>query len=413
MLALPVADLWVELERRATETAFLVVDRDAASGGAADLPAIPAQPGLVQHLRDQIGCLDLDPEVAGIAAYLAGDLDARGFLPDSDDDLAAETGAPATVVAAARAALQSCDPTGVGARDLGDCIRLQLVEGGAAPEEAERIRANLRPLADGQIAVAAARLGVSVDAAAALARRIARLNPDPAAAFAGAAPVPLLPELAVRVGPDGGLSVTLLDDPAAGVRVEEDLARRVLARGAPSERAFIRAQLDAARRLTGGVAFRSRTLLRVGRAMAEAQSAYFLGRARSPAPLARAEIAAQLGLHASTVGRAIRDRGLLFDGRVRPLSWFFPSGGAAADGGPLSPQEVQARIRDLVSREGAGAVLSDAEIAARLAADGVDIARRTVAKYRSCLGIPTSSDRRRILAKHAGQPAPQPRRAAP
>jgi len=402
LLALPAAELREELERLAIDNPFLVVEPPSPPGpgsrsAAAALGAVPAPVSLACHLQDQIACMDLPEPVATLARALVGELDPRGLLPAADAALAEELGAPPQLVAEARAALQACGPSGVGARDLGDCIRLQLVDSGQPPERADAIRRELHALAEGRFASAARGLGCSEAEARALAARIARLAPEPAAAFAEAAPPPLVPELIVQRQDSGTLAVALLDDPGAGIAVDEALAARAR-QGSAGARAFTAARLAAARRLHAAAGFRSRTLLAVGRALVELQSAHFLGRARAPGPLSRGDVAARLGLHPSTVGRAIRGRALLFEGRVRPLSEYFPVALSEGAGG-VSSAEVRERMREILSAETAGSVLSDAEIARHLREAGVDIARRTVAKYRGCLSIPSAAERRRRLAR--------------
>jgi len=284
---------------------------------------------------------------------------------------------------------------------------LQLIDDGMAPEDAQAVRRNLGLIAYGKRREAAAALGLTPVALDALAARISRLSPDPAAAYAAglglAAAAALVPELAVETGSDGRPRLRLLEDPAAAVTVDDALAERALRGGDDAARAFVAAQRGAARDLVSALGFRRRTLLRVGEALVEAQSAYFLGGARAPAPLRRADLAGTLGLHPSTVGRTVRGRALLFRGEVRPLASFFSPALAAGAQAALSAIEIQARIREMIGAEAPERPLSDASLAAALQESGVDIARRTVAKYRQGLHIPPSSRRRRqALAARGG-----------
>jgi len=130
VLAQPVAELWQDIERQSQENPFLVVDRPASTGlGDAELGRLPDQPTLARHLKTQIALMDLPDRTSALALYLCDDLDERGLLPAADAEIAAETRTPEEVVASARAAVQS----GVGATDLADCIRLQLIDDGMAP----------------------------------------------------------------------------------------------------------------------------------------------------------------------------------------------------------------------------------------------------------------------------------------
>ena len=408
VLALPLTELWQDIERQSQENPFLVVDRPASAGlGGADMRRLADPPTLARHLKDQIALMDLPERTGALALYLCDDLDERGLLPAPDAEIAAETGAPEEIVASARAAVQSCEPSGVGATDLADCIRLQLIDTGMAPADAEAVRRHLGLIAEGRRHEAAAALGLTPGAVDALSARISRLSPDPAAAHAAgaglAAAEALVPELAVEPGSDGRPGLRLLEDPDAPVTVDEALAERALRGGDDAARAFVAAQRGAARDLVSALAFRRRTLLRVGAALVEAQSAFFLGQARAPAPLRRADLAGTLGLHPSTVGRTVRGRALLFRGESRPLAAFFPPALAAGAQSALSAIEIQARIREMIGAEAPERPLSDAALAAALRESGVDIARRTVAKYRQCLHIPPSSRRRRqALAARGG-----------
>jgi RNA polymerase sigma-54 factor len=295
----------------------------------------------------------------------------------------------------------------VGARDLADCLRLQLIDDGMAPADAAAVCGHLGLIAEGRRREAAAALGVTPADVDALSARISRLSPDPAAAHAAgtglAAAAALVPELTVEIGSDNRPWLRLLEDPAAAVTVDEALAQRAL-RGDDAARAFVATQRAAAREFVSALAFRRRTLLRVVEALVEAQSAFFTGQARAPAPLRRADLANTLGLHPSTVGRTVRGRSLLFRGEVRPLASFFSPALAAGAETALSAIAIQARIRDMIGAERPERPLSDAALAAALQESGVDIARRTVAKYRQCLHIPPSSRRRRqaLVARGRG-----------
>ncbi|MEM0936446.1 MAG: hypothetical protein AAF646_00310 [Pseudomonadota bacterium] len=405
MLALPAIDLHAELSRLAADNPFLIVDPPTSrgSGGFAglDIAARLAAPvSLADHIQTQIACMDLAPGVRALALFLAADLDQSGYLNASDAEIAAEIGVTAPDVAAARAALQTCEPTGIGARGLAECLALQLIEKGVSKHLAHMPPRCLQLLAAGRLDEAAALLEVDAAEADALRVLLKTCTPEPAAAFAVDEARPLLPELTIEATASGTLDVRLLDDPTEAVRFDETLLSHLKHTGGPQGSDFAKESRFAARRLVTALRFRSRTLLRVGMALAEAQSMFFLGRTRAPAALSRAELAARLGLHPATVGRAVKGRGVLFSGQVRPLGWFFPAGHASGDKA-LSQTEIMARLRDLIACETPHSVLNDDAIALRLRDDGVDIARRTVAKYRKCLDIPSSSHRRRLLARKA------------
>lgn len=410
LLSLPAVDLHAELTRQAADNPFLVVDRPIAGNpGPHGAPAaddldtlghIAAPPSLTDHLHTQIACMDLAPRIRALALYFAADLDPRGLLPGTDEEIAGELGVAIEDVGAARAALHACEPAGLGAPTVGACVALQLVERGVDPHLARAAIGSLADIADGRIAAAARALNLTTDAVRALADQIRTCTPDPAAQFSAVEIRPLIPEIAIERTRLGGLLLRLLDDPATTVSLDAGLIASAGQSKNAGQGRFETSRQSAARRLVAALNFRSRTLIRVGEALLEAQSAFLMGHRRAPAPLQRAELAARLGLHPTTVGRAVKGRGLLFEGQVRPMGWYFPTGIAGA-GNTFSQPEILALVRDLVAAETAETVLSDEALADRLREDGVDIARRTVAKYRQCLHIPSSSRRRRLLAHRA------------
>ncbi|MEM9250006.1 MAG: hypothetical protein AAGB05_15090 [Pseudomonadota bacterium] len=400
LLGLPALDLHEELQRQAEKNPFLLVERRSSMGSLGALAAdqiVAAEPTLADQLQTQISCMTLAPKVRALALFLASDLDERGFLPDADDAIASELGVPEKDIVAARAALQACEPCGIGARDVREAIALQLIDAGYEPDVAHAAMQELRAFAEMRWRDVAQHLDVTIEYVETLARQIRACTPDPASAFAPPEARPLVPELTVERVQGGGLRVRLLDDPSTTIRFDEALSFQLKSSGAPLQGQLAPASQNAARRLVASLHFRSKTLLRVGAAMAEAQSRFFLGQSRVPEPLARAQIAHTLGLHPATVGRAVKGRGVLFDGQVKSMCWFFPSGIASASA-VVSQPEIMARLRDLLAEETRDTVLNDEAIAARLRQDGVDIARRTVAKYRKCLRIPSSPERRRLLA---------------
>ncbi|MEO1680890.1 MAG: hypothetical protein AAFU80_22305 [Pseudomonadota bacterium] len=409
ILAAPLQDLAAKVELAAAENPFLILD-SAPSAGRVDTEAriataVPTPQNLCEHLRLQLAGQRLPPRVRALAEYLSEDLDARGYLPEDDETIAAQLGARPGEVAAARDALQACEPAGVAARDLADCLRLQLQDEGMDETQARSVCGVLGLLARGRMKDAASALGVRVAEAEALADRIARLSPEPAAQIAALPALPLLPELQVTLDVTGQPQISPVEEWAPSLRVDKALIRRAAAGPDESARGFVAVHRAEARQLIMAMSFRKRTLLRVGGVLVERQAPYFAGHAAAPLPLSRRAVAEELGLHPATVGRAVTGSALLFHGRTYPLSAFFPSAVQQSNGGVRSSAEIQDRLRKIIAAEREGAVLSDDEIASRLGDLGVDIARRTVAKYRKCMDIPSKSQRRRRLSLQARRSA--------
>jgi RNA polymerase sigma-54 factor len=403
VLAMPVTELSRMLTEEAERNPLLVVedaarpDRPAPSESVIDVISrtVAAPESLGAHLRRQLSDMELPEPVAQVAAWLTGDLDERGYLVATPAEIAAETGVDDATVRQALAALQSCEPAGIGARSLSECLVLQLVALGLTRAQAVAVVPVLGAARDGDAAAVRAALPDGPFDCAALAAMARRLTPNPAAGFeAGPAEGLLRPELTVQRRADGGLAVHLVEGTVPRVWLDRALLAR--SRGDAGARPFAEAQRQGAERLIAALRFRGRTLLRVGEAVVTAHAGWFAGAQARPGPLSRQDIALRLGLHPATVGRAVAGRSLDWQGRAIPLSWFFPA--PAGTGTGMSNLEVQERIARLVADETGAEVLSDDEIAARLREEGVDIARRTVAKYRKCLNIPSSHRRRRRLA---------------
>lgn len=393
MLRMPLADLAEFLSREAEENPLLdyrppVLHTGGIGGSDSSALAAPESRGAV--LRRQIAEQRLAPDVRAVADYLTEELTDEGFLAAPCDEIAARLGLPEELIAAGLAALQRCEPTGIGARDLGECLRLQLAEAGVAPAVAAALTAHLPDAARQDWRAIARASGLSSDEIAAAGARLAGLSPRPMPPEVPA-PAVLMPEIVVRVGPRGGLAVHLADDMLPGLGLAE-APRRV----SPEARRYLAERRARARQLLGAMAYRRRTLLRVARALVARQHAFFTGGAGDLRPLTRAALAEELGLHVSTVGRALAGKSVASPQGTHPASLFFPAGVGCGDGGAMSAPAVKRHIRQMIAAEPEQAPLSDAAITAELQRMGVDIARRTVAKYRECMTIPPSFRRRGV-----------------
>lgn len=387
LLRLPTLAAAEAIAREAEENPFLVVE-PPAGGTAYDyaLDTTPATEGLGQSLRRQIALQRLDPVTEAAALYLVGELREDGYLDVALADLAADAGVSVAVLEAGLAVLHACEPAGVGARDLAECLELKLADAGIDRALARAAAARLDDFAEARWTPLSRSLGQPQE----MLERIATLLRG-----FGSAPVredggwieALVPELAVEAGPQGRLEVTLLPGrlPACSVMAVE---RRSL------DGEALRALHDRAGRMAAAVAARRATLLRIGTHIAAVQSAFFLGRHDRIVPASRAEAAAALAIHPTTLGRALAGKALLAGAQVFPLGMFFARALPGA-GGAVSPFDVQQRIRAMIAQESPAMPLADDGIRAQLRKEGVDIARRTVAKYRKCMRIPSSFGRKR------------------
>ena len=388
VLRLSALDLAEQTRQLAADNPFLT-QIDPPAGPVFDAQAVSYEENLVQNLVRQLGMMPLPQNVRLVAEFLTGDLDDRGYLVSDVPEICATLGLDAALVTAAIAALQSCEPTGIGARDMAECLQLQLQELGVAPEEARAFCAVLNPVFDDDWSAAVARSGLSRARLAQLADLTRGLSPHPADRFARTTP-PLVPEIEIVDGPHGDL--TAIPHPQRPGQVGFDTT---LAASIDTCDDMLTNHRKQAELWMRAVAFRGTTLQRIAQQLAQTQAAALRGGLSALRPLTQRHIATQLSLHPSTVSRAIADKALEHAGTVLPISAFFSQAIATKSGETLSSLAIQHRIRALVAAEDARNPLSDAEIADQLSREGVDIARRTVAKYRGCLHLPASFKRKR------------------
>lgn len=398
-LRLPAASLNEAVAQELRDNPFLVRVAPESQGWAQPLPdgpaspdTLPARPPLLERLRRQIGLMQLAPEVRAMAEFLAAELREDGYLDSPPEAIAARLDVPETLVAAGLSALQGCDPPGVGATSLAECLALQLMDrAGLQRAEAEAAVARLEDFAAGRLRGMDRALGLD----SATVARIAGVLPQLAAAPVqdSTAPAPILrADLAAQAQADGSVIITLDHDAAPLLRLDPALKSSAAATEEASE---LRARAEA---VIAALNYRSATLLRIGQHLAQAQRAVFAGESEVVRPLTRREVAEALGLHASTVGRAVAGKAIDIGGRLRPLSEFFSAPLPGADGSVVSAHLVRRRLAALIAAEPPQAPLSDAALCAALNAEGVDIARRTVTKYRQWMRLPSSAARRRIAA---------------
>lgn len=397
VLRLSLPDLHAALAAEAGENPYLVYRPPTARRGA--MPgSVASVPSLVESVRAQIGLMPLAVEVRAAAEHLAGELRDDGYLSAGLDGIAAETGAPLALLEAGLAALQGCDPPGIGARTLTECLTLQLVDAGLARPLAAAVVARLEGFVEGAWAALSAEFGLAEAELRDIAALLPRLAAHPAVPVAPGAAAPLMPDLVVEPAADGSFRASLAREASPRLALDPALGRQGLS---GQRHDALRARAEA---LVAGVKARGATLLRIGALLATHQAAFF---ARGPGhmrPLSRAEAAAELGLHPSTVGRAVAGKGVLANGRVHPLGMFFAAALPQHEGPALAGLAIRSRIGRIIAAEPPDRPLSDAAICRMLGAEGVDIARRTVAKYREWLRLPSSRQRRRAARLRASAP---------
>jgi len=352
---------------------------------------------LHEHLLSQVGERFSGVE-AMVAEQIVALIDEAGYLRADLSDLAQRLGVPLALVEAVLAGVQGFDPSGVGARDLAECIAIQAREADRYDPAMACMIAHLDLVAKGAFPQLKRICGVDDEDLADMIRELRGYDPKPGLRFGGAAAQAVVPDLFVRriakgwaVEVNGSTLPRLL----VNRRYHAELARGAAAKS----KAWLSEQLAGANWLVRALDQRQRTIVKVASEIVKQQEGFFLHGVAQMRPLTLRQVAEAIGMHESTVSRVTSNKYLSCARGLFELKYFFSSGIAATDGdGAVSAEAVKSRIRALIDAEEAGAILSDETIAQKLAAEGHDIARRTVVKYREAMGYGSSVQRRRQKA---------------
>ena len=377
--------------------------RAGVSGGSAhgeftpDLEAtLAARPGLTAFLEDQINATMRDPVDRAIALSLLSQLDPAGYLTVPVGDIAAALSVPDARVAQVLARCQSLEPTGVFSRTLGECLGLQLADLNRLDPAMQLMLDNLNMLMSGDRIGLQRRCGVSGEDFADMMEEIRALNPKPGLAFAHEPVAVAIADILVREAPDGGWTVELNDEVLPRVLVDRSYYAELTNRGSKLDRKFVTDCMQQASWLEKSLDQRARTILKVATEIVAQQDDFLRHGVIRLKPLNLRAVADVIGVHESTVSRATANKYMATPRGLFELKFFFSTAiPSAGDGNGHSAEAVKHRIRQLVDAEGADDVLSDDAIVDLLGKDGIIIARRTVAKYRDILKIPSSVQRRR------------------
>ncbi|MES1942840.1 RNA polymerase factor sigma-54 [Salinisphaera sp. PC39] len=359
-------------------------------------------PGLHEHLTWQAELHSFTERDAEIAAHLIDAVDDYGYLrnwPELCARLCAEHGIDESAIETVLATVQQFDPPGVAARDLAECLSIQLRQTPPDTEGRDLALAIvdndlLELLAAHDHAALARRLDVGTDALAPAVSLIQSLQPHPGEAFSDHEADYVVPEVFV-IKREGRWQVTLNPDIAPRLRINPHYLALVKRADKSADQTTLKSHLQEARFFLNSLRSRNETLLRVAQCIVEAQRAFLEYGEEAMKPLVLRDVADSLDIHESTVSRATANKYMQTPRGLFELKYFFSSHVATTDGGTCSATAIQAMIRRLVGEEGVDKPLSDSKLAEMLLAEGVRVARRTVAKYREALGIPPSHQRRR------------------
>jgi len=356
------------------------------------------EPSLADHLLWQVGDRLKEPQSQEIGNAIIGNLNEDGYLVASLDELASMGGWNVETIEGVLGVVQDLDPVGVAARSLQECLLLQLRALGFTGGPTERILQEAMHLLENKHLPALARhLEVSIDEAKQHVEIIQRLEPKPGRRFTDERSHYVIPDVYV-IKLDGDYVATLNEEGLPRLRVNP-LYRKFLDRskgGTAETRAYVREKIQSAIWLLKSIDQRQRTIQKVAGSLIKFQESFLDEGVEHLQPLVLRDVADDIGMHESTVSRVVNNKYMHTPQGVYEMKYFFHSGISHLSGRSVSSTSVKNRIRQIVEAEDVRRPLSDAKIVTVLERDGLVLARRTIAKYREELKIPTAS-RRKVL----------------
>ena len=353
---------------------------------------------LSNHLHEQVANYELTAAEREAADKVIYNLDANGYLPLPLEELIDPDG-PAHQLAALQKALavvQTMDPPGVGARDLRECLLLQL---GAETPDARKLRRlvadHLEDLAGNRLPLIERKTGFSIEEIERLRELLHDLNPKPGAVFIAPVVPSVKPDVYVEQMPDGAWKVRLEDIDLPNLRISPLYRQMLLSPDTdPATREYIKRKINAAQWLIEAIEQRRSTLLKTAQAIVDHQTRFLAEGPEAIEPLKMQQIADRIGMHVTTVSRAVDDKWLQTPRGLHPLRRFFVGGTVSADGEEVAWDAVRLKLQEIIQAEPKDAPFSDDDLVLELGKAGITVARRTVTKYRKAMKIPSSRQRR-------------------
>jgi len=358
--------------------------------------SIATQETLQQNLIGQLNQAALNASDRKAAELIIGNIDDNGFLQGTLEEMTLNTGIPKEDFERMLGLIQSFYPQGVGARDLRECLLIQLErEGKQNSLEYKIISEHMEDLGKRRFPEIARRMGMSVEKVQECANNIARLNPRPGQIFATAPPNYVLPDVTVEKM-DGDYQVILNGEQIPHLRISNTYKDIMAQGGNGSEvKDYIRDKIRSGKFLIRSIHQRQQTISNIAHQIVSRQRDFFEHGTSHLKPMTMKEIADAVGVHETTVSRAVSGKYMATPQGVFEMKYFFTSGYQTASGQSMSNTSVKEVILDLVKNEDGNGPLSDQEIVLILSERGIPIARRTVAKYRTELNILPSNMRRK------------------
>jgi RNA polymerase sigma-54 factor len=355
-------------------------------------------PSLHDYLHDQLGWFELDQPLRQMADRIIYNLDSNGYLKTPLEELIDPNADQQQLELAqeALALVQKLDPRGIGARDLKECLLLQLTAGMPYYEELRTlISSHLEDLENNRLPVIQRRTGYSISHIQEVWEELRKLNPKPGAIFNETLVPNVTPDVVLERNEGGDFTVRLEDGQLPSLFISPYYRKLLREAGTnPETRDYIKRKINAAQWLIDSIEQRRNTLTRVAQAIVEHQVEFLDKGPEHVEPLKMQQIADKVHVHVTTVSRAVDDKWIQTPRGIFPLRRFFVGGTVSASGQEVAWDTIRLKLQEIIDQEDKQKPLSDDDIVGQLAEQGLKVARRTVTKYRKSMGIPSSRQRR-------------------
>ena len=366
--------------------------------------AMANAPARTQSLHDslveQFGYFDASPEVKSFGEYLIQNLDEDGRLQSGLPDLMQAYGRAILPADAERALelIQKLDPKGVGARDVRECLLLQLEEDMMFYEELQvLVGRHLEDLAANRLPLIQRKTGYDLETITAAAEELAQLNPHPGREFRETRAQAVNPDLLVERDEEGGYTVKHLDEYTPSLRISKYYIKQLRSSPDAATKEYIKKKIEGARWLIESIEQRNQTVKKVTESIVRRQKDFLEKGPEHIHPLKMEEVADEVGVHVTTVSRAVSEKWMQTPRGLFPLRMFFGGGTQTDAGEDVSWDQIRLKLKSIIEAEDKKKPLSDDALVEALKEDGFTLARRTVTKYRKKMGIPSSRQRKEYV----------------